>query len=81
MVKPRKEDRPFTGTEVGVLIESFRNDISIIAEDVSAIRIDVHILKTDVKDIKRRMITVEDVIRIAIPSINTRLSRLETKVG
>ena len=76
MVKPRKEDRPFTGTEVGSLIESFRDDISVVAEGVSAIRIDVNILKNDMQDLKRRMITVEDAVRIAFP----RLSRLGAKV-
>jgi hypothetical protein len=80
MVKPRKEDRPFTGTEVGTLIKSLRDDISVVAEGVGAIRVDVNILKNDMQDLKRKMITVEDAIRISIPSINNRLSRLEAKV-
>ncbi|MBI4357903.1 MAG: hypothetical protein HY584_01265 [Candidatus Omnitrophica bacterium] len=81
MSKSRKEDKPFSGTEVGTLIESFRNDISVIAEDVSTIRVDMNILKRDVRDLKKRMISVDDVIRVFIPKINSRASVLEAKVG
>ena len=75
----RKEDRPFSGTEVGALIESFRGDISVIAEDVRTLRVDVGILKEDVRDIKIRLTGVEDVLRISIPQTNSRLAVLESK--
>jgi DNA anti-recombination protein RmuC len=81
MSKSRKEDRPFSGTEVGALIESLRTDISVIAEDVGAIRQDVSVLKEDVQEIKVGLTTVEDVIRVAFPTTNSRLNRLEDKVG
>ncbi len=76
-----KADKPFSGTEVAVLIESFRNDIALLAEGQNAIHEDVQILKQDTAEIKMRLTTVEDVIRVAIPQIHVRLSRLETKVG
>ena len=79
MSKMRKEDRPFSGTEVGTLIESFRNDFSIMAEKLDTVCQDVAILKIDVREIKVRLITVDDTIRIAIPDIYSRLTGLEAK--
>ena len=81
MSKSRKEDRPFSGTEVGALIESLHTDISVIAEDVGALRQDVSVLKEDVHEIKVHLTTVEDIIRVAFPRINARFDRLEDKVG
>lgn len=71
-----KADKAFSGTEVGALIESFRQDISLLAEGQNALREDVSIIKQDVSEIKVRLTTVEDVIRVAIPQIHVRLSRL-----
>ena len=81
MSKSRKDDRPFTGTEVGALIESFRGDISVIGERVGTLCEDTAILKQDVSEIKTRLVTVEDVIRISIPEIYSRLSRLEARAA
>ncbi len=80
MSKIRKEDRPFTGTEVGALIESFRSELRVIAEHLDTVCEDVGILKVDVRDIKNRLIVVEDTIRIALPSIYSRICVLEAKV-
>lgn len=79
-MKPKREDKFYSPTEVGTLIESFRNDISIIAERTGTLCTDVTFLKSEVKEIKNRLITVEDVIRITIPSIHTRFSALESKI-
>jgi hypothetical protein len=79
MSSPREEDKPFSGTEVGALIESFRGDISIMAECLDTVAMDVTVLKNDVKDLKADMAVVKDVIRITIPQINSRLSALEMK--
>lgn len=80
MSKLRKEDRPFSGTEVGALIESFRGEISAMAERLGAVCEDVAVLKMDVREIKDRLVVVEDTIRISLPDIYGRLTRLETKV-
>ena len=80
MSKPRKERGSYSVTEVGTLIESLRNDISTIAEGQVALRADVDILKTDVREIKDRLILVEDTIRVSLPDIYRRLNRLGTKV-
>ena len=72
-----KEDRYFSSTEVGTLIESLRSEISVIAEEVKGasswrIRTDQRLdsLETDMHSIK-------DVIRLTLP----RISLIETKLG
>ena len=81
MVKERKEDRPFAGTEVAALVESFRQDISVIAEDVKSLRNDVNVLKIDVGSLKNDLTIVKDAIRIAIPDIYSRLTALESRAS
>ena len=75
----RREDKPFTSTEVGTLIESFRNDMSIMAERLIRVEEKVDVLQIDVNELKTDMKTVKDVLRIEIPSINSRLISLEAK--
>ncbi|MSR76759.1 MAG: hypothetical protein EXS63_00815 [Candidatus Omnitrophica bacterium] len=77
----RDEDKPFSGTHVGALIESFRNDMSIMAEQLDTVSSDVAILKEDVKELKTDMRTVKDVLRVFIPEINARITALEIKTG
>ena len=80
MSKSKKEKDSYSVTEVGTLIESFRSDISIMAEQLNTVCEDISILKQDVGEIKNRLMTVEDVIRISLPDVYRRLNRLETKV-
>ena len=77
MTNFHEEDKVFTGTQVGAVLESLRHEISLIAEGQSAFREDVNTLKEDVRELKMDMRTVKDVLRINIP----RLDRLETKIG
>ena len=81
MSQPRKQDRPFTATEVGTLIESFEGKLSAVAERVGSLCEDVHVLKTDVREIKDRLVTVEDTIRVSLPDIYRRITTVEAKVG
>lgn len=76
----RREKKVYTATEVGTLIESFRNDIAIIAEDITTIKRDVAVLKEDMRDVKQRLKVVEDVSRVALPQIFAPLDRLDAKV-
>lgn len=76
-----KPNKTFTVTEVGTLVESFRNDISVIAEDLRSVKEDVNILKSDVHELKLDMKVVKDVIRIEIPFLKERVTRLEVKTG
>ena len=75
------EDKVFTGTQVGAVLESIRRELSLLAEGQTALRTDVDQLKKDVGELKDDMRVVKDVIRIAIPSINAPLSALEAKAG
>ena len=81
MVTKKKTEDNFTVTEVGTLVESLRNDISVIAEDLTSVKNNVNILRTDVHELKNGMKIVRDVVRIAIPSLSVRVSSLEAKVG
>ena len=81
MANNKKSGKTFSSTEVGTLVESLRNDISIIAEDLVSVKNDVSMLKTDTHELKTDMKLVKDAIRVAIPSMNARLTNLEAKVG
>lgn len=69
----------FTATEARALYESLTNQIALIAEPLNTICEDVAILKTDVSEIKTRLVTVEDAVRISIPDIYKRISALEAR--
>jgi len=81
MANAQKDGKSFTITEVGTLVESLHNDISVIVEDMSSVKNDVSALKSDVHELKTDMKLVKDVIRVAIPNHEQRISRLEAKVG
>ena len=76
-----KKDRGFTNTEVVTLFESLKLSIEVVAEGVTSLQDDVHILKEDVSDIKVRLRTVEDAVKIAIPDLNKRVTQLELKAA
>ena len=81
MPNGKKNGKTFSVTEVGTLVESLRGDISVIAEDLVSVKNDVSELKTDVHELKTDMKLVKDVIRVAIPSMNVRITYLEAKAG
>ena len=68
------EDK-FTAREVAVLVESFRNDISVIAEGVRGLGDRVEGVENRLEGIEGRFILVEDAIRVSLPDIFKRLSR------
>ena len=71
----------YTSTEVGVLVESLRSEFRTIAEVVVPLREDMIDVKARLSNLESDMKEVKSVIRIALPSINQRLSALEAKVG
>lgn len=75
------EDKGFTNSQVGALIESFKNDIKAIAEDLSSVREDITVLKTDMTHVKEDLTQVKDAVRLAIPALTKRVTNLEAKVG
>lgn len=79
-----KENGSFTATEVGTLIESFRKELSVVSEGVCSLlswkeTVDEKLGTLD--RIEQRIICIEDVIRIVIPSHESRITRLESKLG
>ena len=75
MTSIKKNGKTFSVTEVGTLGESLRGDISVIAEDLVSVKNDVAVLKTDAHELKTDMKLAKDFIRVAIPSINSRLAK------
>jgi hypothetical protein len=81
MTNSRKNEKIFSATEVGTLVEGLRTDIRAVAEAVApiperltAVEVRLGVVETEVRSLK-------DVVRVAVPSINVRLSNLEAKVG
>ena len=81
MTNDKKNGKTFSVTEVGTLIESLRSEFRVVAKGVLALRKDVDELKSRVSALEVEVRLLKDVIRVAIPSINVRLSNLEAKVG
>jgi len=77
----KAKDSGFTNTEVGTLIEEFRGDIKLLAGGFSVMSKDIHDLKNDVGEIKTRLVTVEDAIKIALPTHEKRITSLELKAA
>jgi polyhydroxyalkanoate synthesis regulator phasin len=81
MTDSKKTGKTFSVTEVGTLIESLRSEFRAVTEGVTALRKDVDELKSRVSALEVEVRLLKDVVRVAIPSINVRLSNLEAKVG
>lgn len=74
-------DKTYTSTEVGTLVESFRNEIRVIAERIVPMSEDMAVLKEEMKEVKADIRVIKDVIRIEIPSLKNRVSKIETHIG
>jgi BMFP domain-containing protein YqiC len=79
--KERGTEKTFTSTEVGTLIESLRADFRAVAEVVAPIPERLSAVENRLEKVEIRLTSVEDVVRIAIPSLSARVSVLETKAG
>ncbi len=75
-----KEEKSFTASQVGVLIENLEKKIDTVLEIVAPIQEDIHILKEDVGQLKEDMTLVKNAVRLAIPSLTKRVEVLESKV-
>lgn len=70
------EGKSFSNNEVMALIESFKNDIKVIAEDTTALREDMTEVKERLSGVEVRLTGVEDAVRGTLP----RLTKLEVKL-
>ena len=76
MSNPR-EGKSFSNNEVMALIESFRLDIRLIAEDIGSLKEDMTEVKNRLGSLETKVQTLEDAVRLSLP----RISKLEAKVG
>ncbi len=70
------EKTHFSATEVGTLIESFRSELRIIAEAVVSLQKKVDDMSERLTSLENRVNSMEDVIRIAIPDLYSRVYKL-----
>ena len=77
MPEPRDN---FTPAQVGALLKNLEKKIDTVLEVISPIREDVDVLKEDNKEIKERLTRIEDAVRISVPDLNKRVSKLEAKL-
>ncbi|OGX10955.1 MAG: hypothetical protein A2351_04240 [Omnitrophica bacterium RIFOXYB12_FULL_50_7] len=76
-----KVDKTFSVTEVGTLVESLQTDIRSVSEGVISLHSDMDDVKTRLSSVEVELRSLKDVVRVAVPSINVRLSNLEAKAG
>lgn len=81
MSSDKKNDKTFSNTEVGVLVESLRADFRAVAEVVAPIPERLSAVEERLTVVETEVRSLKDVVRIAIPSLSTRVSTLEAKAG
>ncbi len=86
--KERKNDKAFSSTEVGVLIEDLKSNFNIVAEEtrglsdrMGAVENRLVGVEESLTGVERRLTHVEDAVRLAVPSLFKRVSALEAKAG
>ena len=74
-------NKSFTSTEVGTMLESLRSEFHTVSEVIIPMREDIAEIKDRLTAVETRLIRVEDIVRIAVPSHERRITALEVKVG
>ena len=77
--KPAKET--FTTTEVGTLVEGLRSEFRTVVEVVAPLPGRLSAVEDRLSRVEVRLTGVEDAVRIALPSLSKRVSRIETKLS
>ena len=83
-----KESKSFTPNEVAALVEELKSEFRVVAEGVTGIdeRLEtveerLSGVEEKLESVKERLTGVEDAVRVAIPSLTSRVTKLEAKVG
>ena len=71
----------FTATEVGTMLESIETKLTLLTEVVAPLPGRLSAVENRLERLETRVGSLEDVIRVAVPTINSRLTHLETKAG
>ncbi len=72
------EDK-FSAREVAVLVESLRSDFWGLGEVVVPLREDMAEVKERLSTLEDKVLSLDDAIRLAVPHLAKRVSRLEAK--
>ena len=75
------EEDKFTAREVATLIEDLRSEFKVVLDVVVPLREDMLEVKERLSALETRMLSLEDVVRLAIPDHAKRLSRIESHLG
>ena len=71
----------FTAREVGVLVEELRSEFRAVSEVVLPLREDMADVKQRLFVLEIKVQSLDDVVRLAIPDLNKRVTCLEIKTG
>ena len=74
-----KDNKTFTSTEVGTLVEDLKSSFRAVTEVVAPLPGRLSAVEEKLGKLEVRVGSLEDVVRIAIPSLNSRVSALEAK--
>ena len=75
------EEENFTPGRVASLIEGLRGEFKVVLDVILPLRQDMVEVKERLSAVETRVGSLEDVVRVAIPNLATRVERLETKAG
>ena len=70
----------FSASEVGTLIEDLEKKIDTVLEIVSPIPGKLEKIDDRLVAVETRLQTVEDAVRVTLPTIHKRLDKIETKL-
>jgi len=65
----------YTVTEVGALVESLRTEFRVVAEEVRSLSGRMTSVETRLTKVEIEAQSLNDIIRVAIPYINSRLAK------
>ena len=71
-----KDDRNFSNNEVMALVESFKNDIKVIAEDTTSLREDMAEVKDRLSSVETTLKTLDDAVRNTLPDHEKRIAKV-----
>lgn len=73
--------KSYTPTEVGTLVESFDQKLSLIAEHIVSMDSKLRNVEQDVSILTKDVQFTKDVIKTSIPELYQRVSKLEFKTS
>ncbi|MBI2167124.1 MAG: hypothetical protein HYU34_02635 [Candidatus Omnitrophica bacterium] len=74
-------DDNFTPREVAVLVEELCSEFRTVSEVVRPLREDMADVKERLTTLEFKVQSLDDAVRLSIPGLNKRVSRLEVKAG